>query len=345
MMEGTKYIKLFDTQTNYNAYINGSEVYLPNVSLTLDNDVVHYNPAKDYSKEYFTLSALESGTITWNPTGSTDYSLNDGAWNTWNGTLSVSSGDKVKFKRNNSASYSATPITSTANFEAEGNIMSLSYGDNYENANTLTNAKEYWGLFSGCTKIISAENLKLPAETLTDSCYGYMFYGCSSLTTAPTLESTSLASSCYNNMFRGCSSLVNVQNRLPAQEMQFMCYGGMFSDCSSLATAPELPATTLATSCYNGMFRNCTSLTTAPELPALTLQKYCYQQTFNGCTQLNYIKAMFTSPVLSSKNYSDYTTSWVSGVASSGTFVKNVNATWTYRGVNGIPTNWTVETA
>ena len=40
-----------------------------------------------------------------------------------------------------------------------------------------------------------------------------------------------------------------------------------------------------------------------------------------------------------------YTDSWVSGVASTGTFVKNVAATWDVTGVNGIPEGWTPQTA
>jgi hypothetical protein len=65
---------------------------------------------------------------------------------------------------------------------------------------------------------------------------------------------------------------------------------------------------------------------------------------FQNCTKLNYIKAMFTTtPTGASPNY--YTQNWVSGVASSGTFVKNSTASWTTTGVNGIPTGWTVQTA
>ena len=86
------------------------------------------------------------------------------------------------------------------------------------------------------------------------------------------------------------------------------------------------------------MFQGCTSLTTAPELPATTLVSNCYNNMFQGCTNLNYIKAMFTSVPSSS-----YTSNWVSGVSSTGTFVKNSAATWTNTGVNGIPTGWTVE--
>jgi len=33
---------------------------------------------------------------------------------------------------------------------------------------------------------------------------------------------------------------------------------------------------------------------------------------------------------------------WVNGVASTGIFVKNIDATWTTTGASGVPTNWTV---
>ena len=61
-----------------------------------------------------------------------------------------------------------------------------------------------------------------------------MFYGCTSLTTAPELPATTLATSCYQYMFDGCTSLV---------------------------TAPELPATDLTGDyCYSRMFYGCTKL-------------------------------------------------------------------------------------
>ena len=88
------------------------------------------------------------------------------------------------------------------------------------------------------------------------------------------------------------------------------------------------------------MFQNCTSLEVAPTLPATTLVENCYEMMFYGCSHLNYIKAMFTSYPSAS-----YTNGWVSGVAASGTFVKNSAAQWDVSGVNGIPSGWTVETA
>jgi hypothetical protein len=60
---------------------------------------------------------------------------------------------------------------------------------------------------------------------------------------------------------------------------------------------------------------------------------------FAGCTSLNYIKAMFTTTPSTT-----YTNNWVSGVASTGTFVKNSAATWNVTGTSGIPTGWTVQT-
>jgi hypothetical protein len=113
----------------------------------------------------------------------------------------------------------------------------------------------------------------------------------------------------------------------------------MFYGCTSLTQAPSvLPATTLTGGCYSYMFQNCTSLTTVPELPATTLASYCYNNMFTGCSKLNYIKAMFTTAPSTS-----YTSYWVEGVASTGKFIKNKNATWNVTGVHGIPSGWTVE--
>ena len=199
----------------------------------------------------------------------------------------------------------------------------------------------YNQMFSNCTSLTTAP--ALPATTLTYQCYNSMFNGCTNLTTAPALPATTLASSCYNGMFEGCTSLITAPE-LPATTLANGCYNGMFAGCTSLTTAPELPATTLADSCYSQMFSNCTSLTTAPALPATTLTYQCYYHMFNRCKSLNYIKAMFTTNPSGTPSTS-YTSDWVTGVASSGTFVKNSAATWNNTGFNGIPYGWTVETA
>ena len=145
---------------------------------------------------------------------------------------------------------------------------------------TLTTYRE---MFYGCTSLTTAP--ALPATTLTDYCYYNMFRGCTSLTTAPELPATTLAINCYSSMFDDCTSLTTAP-ALPATTLTIGCYSSMFSGCTSLTTAPALPATTLTDSCYTQMFDGCTSLTTAPALPATTLTDWCYYRMFHGCTSL-----------------------------------------------------------
>ena len=194
----------------------------------------------------------------------------------------------------------------------------------------------YRYMFENCTSLVNAP--ELPATTLAKNCYEYMFSGCTSLVNAPELPATTLVQYCYSNMFYGCTSLVTAPELL-ATTLAITCYSNMFYGCTSLVTAPELPATSLVPYCYQNMFARCTSLTTAPELPATTLDNGCYNYMFQNCTKLNYIKALFTTTPSST-----YTSYWVSGVSSTGTFVKNVNAMWDVTGTSGIPSGWTVKT-
>lgn len=80
-------------------------------------------------------------------------------------------------------------------------------------------------------------------------------------------------------------------------------------------------------------------ITTAPDLPATTLTKGCYSKMFYNCSKLNYVKAMFTD--ISAQ---DCLTDWLTGVSSTGTFVKNSAATWSNTDAK-IPSGWTVQTA
>ncbi len=220
---------------------------------------------------------------------------------------------------------------------------------------------------------------ELPAINLARSCYEFMFMECSNLKKGPSvLPATELAATCYTGMFQRCEKLEDAP-MLPATEMKYSSYSHMFNGCKSLKKAPELPATSLAQACYSRMFGNsglveapelpamdlevmcyqymfegCTSLEKAPILPALNLNYWCYEKMFNGCSNLNYIKMMATKAMvdtwsgyklvdLTSDRMSSYCTEWVNGVAASGTFVKNPEATWEARGVNAIPEGWAIQ--
>ena len=366
------FLKQFSTHVEYEAYINGSGAILPNVSICTTEGDVHYNPESphDYSQDFFTMVVTVGGDIKWS--GSTafntlSYSKDNGTtWTTANSAISVVEGDKILWKG------TATPQSSKSigrfsgatdvRYSVEGNAMSLLYDDNFVNQTSLEYNALY-ALFSGNTNVTSAENLSLPATTLASYCYQKMFFGCTSLTTAPSvLPATTLANRCYNSMFQGCTNLTTAPELLAttlaqscyesmfqgctslttapelyATTLATSCYYRMFYDCTSLTTAPELPATTLVDTCYTNMFINCTSLTTAPELPAATLAQSCYGYMFYGCTSLNYIKCLATDI-----SADDCTTGWVSGVASSGTFTKDASmSSWT-TGVNGTPSGWSV---
>ena len=141
-----------------------------------------------------------------------------------------------------------------------------------------------------------------------------------------------------------CNSLLfgdNANTNLSLSGKNYTFYY-LFYNCTTIKNVSSnfLPATTLANYCYYQMFSGCSSLTTAPQLPAITLAYGCYSYMFQGCSKLKYIKALFTTTPSS-----DYTSDWVSRVASSGTFVKNKDATWVVTGVSGIPSGWTVQTA
>lgn len=283
---------------------------------------VNWSILTNPSQEYTTFTALENGTFSFTKKGTGDniqYSKDNGT--TWTSlasgnTVSVVTGDKVLWKSTiTPKEVNGIGIFSSSNkFNVSGNIMSLLYGDDFKNQTNLEGKNfAFYSLFKDNGGLIDISNLKLPATTLCDNCYYYMFSGCTNLTTVPKLPAIIVAASCYYRMFY---------------------------NCINLTTAPELPATTLANMCYSNMFEGCTGLTTAPELPATTLVNMCYYSMFTGCTNLNHITMLATDI-----SASDCLYSWVSGVSSNGTFVKNPAMTSLPSGESGIPINWTVEDA
>jgi hypothetical protein len=192
------------------------------------------------TSNYMTILALEDGLTASLSTNACQYCIDgDGNWidlPSGTTTQAINSGQTLSFKGNLTPNSSNGIGTFTINKRCnlEGNCMSLLFGDDTANNNSLS-GKDYafYDLFKNCTTIIQVSEIFLPATTLASRCYYYMFYGCSSLTTAPELPATTLASNCYSSMFQSCTSLT---------------------------TAPELPATTLYTSCYSGMFARCSKL-------------------------------------------------------------------------------------
>lgn len=277
-----------------------------------------------------TLEAIEDGTIHvtfgdgLNLTNPITYTKNgvDYPGGATNFDIPVSAGDIVTFHSTNAAlgklvesSYRHPTIKPTNRCYVYGNIMSLidDAGD-FATDKIIGDKLALYALFSGADKLEShpINDLLLPATTLTDYCYNYLFGGCSALTKAPAL---------------------------PATVLKLRCYEQMFWECTSLKETQGMSATTVADYCCHDMFYKCKNLVKAPDLLATTLVQYCYNGMFYGCSSLNYVKCLATDV------RADYCLGgWLEGVSATGTLVKASGASWAVAGSNGIPSGWTVTT-
>ena len=308
-----KYLKTFETHEEYDLYINCENAYLPNVSLTLDDNTIHFLddiPIQTDPYKYLTIEALEDDFIVWieKPVedsgglmslrqtnnisdGELLYCIdNDNVWYNYEfgtDTPTINKGQTISFKGllNTTVDLQGVCIfhTNDKKFNLKGNCLSIIFGDDCDKNFDLTN---YDGCFRSLffdSLVVDISKTFLPATTLAIGCYYSMFQNCTSLTTAPDLPATTLADYCYTYMFSGCTSLTTTPD-LHATTLADSCYYGMFDGCTSLITAPSiLPATTLAYGCYRDMFIRCRSLTTAPELPATAFAEECYCYMFNFC--------------------------------------------------------------
>lgn len=174
-------------------------------------------PTHDYSQDYLTFVAeADNMSVSLSYAGSNvfEYSVDSGS--TWSNladgqiTSPVNSGETILFKAirlRPSYDDGIGTLVPSENASVQGNVMSLVYYDDFVGQTEIFNQYQFLGLFYKGTHITSAENLVMPATTLTERCYRSMFKGCTSLTTAPVLPATTLVDECYFGMFNGCTSL------------------------------------------------------------------------------------------------------------------------------------------
>ena len=223
------YINKFNSSGDVQTALQNGTLLKPYLAIV--GNSVDYNSQSteiDYSTHYLTFNVISGGNITWSApyesslTRTISYSTDSGStWSSITATESgvnipVSSGDVVMFKGTNTEycddDDDCCIFGGTAQFEAEGNIMSLLYGDNFSGQTVLpvtTNetGQTFHNLFLNCTGLTSVENLILPATTLRFMCYACMFSGCTQITKAPELPATTLESGCYDYMFEECENL------------------------------------------------------------------------------------------------------------------------------------------
>lgn len=296
--------------------------------------------------QYFTIQAKETGTtnITFKYHDAADgiqFNKNGTGWDDYDGSvIQLAQREYVQFrgKRNSyqgaSADNQTNPIfTADQTCFIYGDIMSLVCNGNYI-PKTSIGSSGFKYAFKNATwvDIPAGRPLKLTASTLGTWCYNQMFWGCTSLSRPPELQTTLTAdipSGAYSNMFRGCTSLVSAPD-LPkgrtvgSQGYESMFNGctslitvpatiegtssvkacnSMFKGCSSLTKAPALPSSSVGENGYLEMFRDCISLVQAPDLPATSLGGYAYKSMFYGCSSLVYGPSTLPAPTLAINCY------------------------------------------
>lgn len=286
----------------------GNVTYTLNAYTTGDTPlgtIIFYqlDEAGEYAFEYFGIQALSSGTIgitsTHDPAFTLEYSKNNAEWIPVSttalsldvATIGVAAGDRVRF-RGDTYPYSVLEsgqsaqglhfVISGTPCDIYGNILSLSYGDNYSGATAPHAQGNYAYLFSKCTAIKSAKNLFLPDPYAND--YEYLFLQCSGMTTPPKIPSSTAPGS-YRNMFNGCKALEYAPS-LMASTAAEESYYGMFEGCTGLTSGPAISATTINARAFKNMFNGCSGLTAAPMLAATTVGDNAYDSMFKGCRRL-----------------------------------------------------------
>lgn len=197
----------------------------------------------------------------------------------------------------------------------------------------------YMNMFKGCTSLVYGPK-ELPAVNTSVSQYQSMFEGCTSLLRAPIIRATDGVNGDMTHMFKGCTSLTTAPTLRVTDGYQI--YYGMFDGCTSLVTPPADVNMNVGTA-Y--MFQRCTSLKKSPRMYD-TIQNA--EGMFNHCSNLKTVTCVSPSDVSGS-----YTSGWLAGVSSTGTFYKSEEtyykpsvisdpeSTWS-TGSSGIPSNWDV---
>ena len=281
--------------------------------------------------DYLCFTALEAGTFTLTiPAAVTATYLSYVEWSkdgrTWNHTdntseavtidVQVASGEKVYWRGSGRRMATGYPdgrfskFSSTCQFDLSGDIRSILYLDDFS-VTTTTQQYCFTGLFYGAS-VIDASNLRL---ALTGD-------------------------SAYMMCFRGCTQLVHAPSLMEGGAIMHWQFHTTYQGCNRLVTGTDIQATSVASAgCYY-TYRGCTSLMKAPDISSvISVEKQGFYAMFYDCSSLNYVKC------LASSFYKDDTASnaatyvWLSGVASTGTFIQSSGVTWP-RGASGIPTGW-----
>ena len=333
-----KYAHIFQTLEEQNAFILSNDYKEPFVGVVSQNDdyLVDYN--KFYDSDItdrlpeipLTIVVLSGGNFTIKSNNASlsktiEYKKNEGAWTSVNittatTTISVSVGDKLSFRGNNTTYSTGTGAfcnfgnsgTTTCKFVAYGNIMSLIAASNFSSLAQFTGTYALCNLFYNATGLKDASCLLLPSTVLTEGCY-YGLFDHTAIKFPP--------------------------KSLPSKNVATLSYSKMFSNNANLFEAPLIEGTYVQNSGCTGMFSNCGGLKAAPTLLFRTVGPNGCGNMFENCTKIEKLVAYISNP-----NTSGNTTGWLTGVSGSGLFSKlsETDTSLFPRNANGIPAGWEI---
>ena len=165
-----KYLKLFDTHSNYETYIGGQNKLLPNVSYCEDNNEVHYNPF---------VPSIPNNVIIYEASNILPV-----------GAAAVYGPPQAGYNPN---AFGTTIISHT--FENGKGIFT------FEDDITAIAGSNSWPAFFNCN--FTSITIPTSVTSIGESC----FYYCTGLASVTIPDSVT---SIGNNAFNGCSSLTSV---------------------------------------------------------------------------------------------------------------------------------------
>ena len=220
-----------------------------------------------------------------------------GAWEPYNGG-SFDTGDTIQLSIKYKDEYLNTENTYAAYIksqwdgnehraEVSGNIMSMIYGDDF----LLYDSKDkfkFWGEWN--YTVSNADNLSMPRIiTQKDSCDN--MFSNTPITSLPKLPAKTVPEGCYQWIFGGCQNLTDLSSyKLDAKYVTGNSLVGMFSECSNLNLPPQFNTLTFSGGApIPYLFYNCTSLQRIPNIDLVydgTDWGANFENIYAGCTSL-----------------------------------------------------------
>lgn len=269
--------------------------------------------ATDYSKEYFTITALQDNTKIYaatiystrytGPSYTIEASVNNGEFvehiiaNAPNDFASerlictLNNGDNVRLRAvmpwewsYNGYHYIVKDLSIKPSkfVKISGNLLSLVAGAGYLNSNLLSsNYISFPFVFN--YKIFDARNVWFPY--LSDVTQNPHWSNAISYYDNYNIISEYYPDGRFTHMFANNSYMLAGPKSIN-ENVDYYAYSLLFEDCHNIFDPPICPATTLAEGCYHSMFKGCDKLVNGVNLMATTLAKGCYAYMYWQCRNL-----------------------------------------------------------